>query len=63
MRGRDEDDEEGHVGFAFLRLVDDEIEGVWVQRTRPDVAESGSGVVLERFRRFTSRHGQLAHVG
>lgn len=63
VRGRDEDDEEGHVGFAFLGLVDDEIEGVWVQRTRPDVAESGGGVVLERFRRFTRRRGQLARVG
>lgn len=63
VRGCDEDDEEGHVGIAFLGLVDDEIEGVRVQRTRPDVAEGGGGVALERFRRFTCRHGQLARVG
>lgn len=63
VRGRDEDDEEGHVGFAFLGLVDDEVEGVGVQWTCTDVAEGRGGVALVRFCCFTRRDGQLAHVG
>ncbi len=63
VRGRDEDDEEGHVGFAFLGLVDDEFEGVGVQRTCTDVAEGRGGIALVCFRRFMCWDGQLAHVG
>lgn len=38
--GADEDEQEGRAAFAFFRLIDQELERMWIKRACPNVAES-----------------------
>lgn len=59
--GADEEDKEGCYAFAFVGLVDEELEIVRVESARSDVAER---VVLRESReRFARGEGHMTHVG
>lgn len=58
--GADEEDKKGRRAFTFFGFIDEELEIVWVQRTRADIAER---VVLREPRERFANEGHLTHVG
>lgn len=57
----DEDQQEGRDAFAFLRLVDQEVERMWIERACPDVAERD--VFRQSWRLPANRDRHVADVG